>query len=138
MISSAYLRLLIFLLATLIPACDSSSPALRMMYSAYKLNKQDDSVQPWCTPSAIWNQSIVPCLVLTVDMLLRNTLSHVFIKDNSNKRQESRMFFMTISVNNYKKMIGLVNYFRYLFQGPGVICKAGFSWDSLLCILCLG
>jgi len=38
-ISSAYLRLLIFLLAILIPACASSSPALLMMYSEYKLNK---------------------------------------------------------------------------------------------------
>ena len=37
---SAYLRLLIFLLAVLIPACDSSSLAFRMMYSAYKLNKR--------------------------------------------------------------------------------------------------
>ena len=33
-VSSAYLRLLIFLLATLIPACASSSPAFLMMYSA--------------------------------------------------------------------------------------------------------
>ena len=33
-ISSAYLRLLIFLLAVLIPACASSSPAFHMMYSA--------------------------------------------------------------------------------------------------------
>ena len=33
-VSSAYLRLLIFLLAVLIPACDSSSPAFHMMYSA--------------------------------------------------------------------------------------------------------
>ena len=32
--SSAYLRLLIFLLAILIPACASSSPAFLMMYSA--------------------------------------------------------------------------------------------------------
>ena len=39
---SAYLRLLIFLLAILIPACDSSSPAFLRMYSAYKLNKQGD------------------------------------------------------------------------------------------------
>ena len=31
MISSAYLKLLIFLLAVLIPACDSSSPAFHMM-----------------------------------------------------------------------------------------------------------
>ena len=48
--SSAYLRLLIFLPATLIPACASSSPMFLMMCSAYKLNKQGDSIQPWCTP----------------------------------------------------------------------------------------
>ena len=36
-VSSAYLRLLIFLLAILIPACASSSPVFLMMYSAYKL-----------------------------------------------------------------------------------------------------
>ena len=33
-VSSVYLRLLIFLLAILIPACASSSPAFCMMYSA--------------------------------------------------------------------------------------------------------
>ena len=66
LVSSAYLRLLVFLLAILIPACASSSPAFRVMYSAYKLNKQGDDIQPWCTPFPIWNQSIVPCLVLTV------------------------------------------------------------------------
>ena len=37
--SPAYLRLLIFLPATLIPACASSSLAFHMMYSAYKWNK---------------------------------------------------------------------------------------------------
>ena len=42
LVSSAYLRLLIFLLAILIPACASSSLAFHMIYSAYKLNKQDD------------------------------------------------------------------------------------------------
>ena len=42
--SPAYLRLLIFLLAVLIPACDSSNLAFLMMYSAYKLNKQGDSI----------------------------------------------------------------------------------------------
>ena len=45
-LSSAYLRLLVFLLAILIPACASSSPAFLMMYSAYKLNKQSDNIQP--------------------------------------------------------------------------------------------
>ena len=43
---STYLRLLILLPAILIPACDSSSPAFHMMYSAYKLNKQGDNIQP--------------------------------------------------------------------------------------------
>ena len=36
------------------------------MYSAYKLNKQGDNIQPWHTPFPIWNQSVVPCSVLTV------------------------------------------------------------------------
>ena len=57
---------LIFLPAILIPACASSSPAFLMMYSVYKLNKQGDNIQPWHTPFPFWNQSIVPCPVLTV------------------------------------------------------------------------
>ena len=65
-VSSAYLKLLIFLLAILIPACASSSPAFHMMYSVYKLNKQGDNIQPWCTSFPIWNQPVVPCPVLTV------------------------------------------------------------------------
>ena len=65
-VSSAYQRLLIFLPAILIPDCASSSPAFCKMYSAYKLNKQGDNIQPWHTPFPIWNQSIVPCPVLTV------------------------------------------------------------------------
>ena len=65
-VSSVYLKLLIFLPAILIPACASSSPAFCMMYSAYKLNKQGDNMQPWHTLFPIWNQSVVPCLVLTV------------------------------------------------------------------------
>ena len=59
-------ELLIFLLAILIPACASSSPEFLMMYSAYKLNKQGDNIQPWHTPFPIWNHSVVPCPVLTV------------------------------------------------------------------------
>ena len=45
-VSSAYLGLLIFLLEILIPTCDS--------------------IQPWHTPFPIWNQSVVPCPVLSV------------------------------------------------------------------------
>ena len=65
-VSSAYLRLLIFLLAILIPVCASSSSTFCVMYSAYKLNKQGDNIQPWCTLFPTFNQSTVPCPVLTV------------------------------------------------------------------------
>ena len=64
--STTLLRLLIFLLAILIPACDSSILAFHMMYSAYKLNQQVNNIQPWCTPFQIWNQTFVPWVVLTV------------------------------------------------------------------------
>src|SRR5574337_7314 len=74
-VSSAYLRLLIFLPVILIPACASSCPAFLMMYSAYKLNKQGDNIQPRRTPFPIWNQSVVPCPVLTVASYLHTGFS---------------------------------------------------------------
>ena len=57
-VSSAYVKLLIFLLAILIPACASSRLAFRMMYSAYTLNNQGE--KPWSTPfpflkMILWN-----------------------------------------------------------------------------------
>ena len=67
-VSCSYMRLLIFLLAILIPVFTLSSPAFCMIY----LSKQGDNIQPWCVfPNLkpvhfpIWNQFIVPCLVLT-------------------------------------------------------------------------
>ena len=59
-VSSAYLRLLIFLLAILIPACDSSSLAFHMMYL------QCDNIKPCHTPFSTLNQSVVSYLVLSV------------------------------------------------------------------------
>ena len=47
-VSSAYLKLLLFLLTVLIPACDSSRVA-----SAYKLNKQGHNIQLSATHSHI-------------------------------------------------------------------------------------
>ena len=69
MVSSAYLKLFIFLPAILIPACASFSPAFHMIYSAYKLNKQGDNIQPWNSRFPILNQTVVPCSVLTVASL---------------------------------------------------------------------
>ena len=64
-VSSVYLRLLIFLPTILIQSCVSSSLAFYMMCSVYKLNKQDDSIQPWVTSFPILNQFIFPCMILT-------------------------------------------------------------------------
>ena len=74
-VSPAYLRLLIFLPAILIPACDSSSLAFHMMYSAFTLNKQGDNIQPWCISFPILNRSVVPCLVLTTVLDLHTGFS---------------------------------------------------------------
>ena len=74
--SSAYLRLLILLPAILIEAYASSSPEFLMMYSAYKLNKQGDNIQPWRTPFPIWNQSVGPYPVL----ILASWPTHRFLK----------------------------------------------------------
>ena len=59
-------ELLLFLPAILIPAYDSSSPVFHTMYSTYTLKKLGNNIQPWHTSFPIWNQSIVPCPVLTV------------------------------------------------------------------------
>ena len=65
-VSSTYLRLLMFLLLILILACNSSRPECLMMCSAYRLNKQGDNRQPCLTPFSIFNQSVVPYRVLAV------------------------------------------------------------------------
>ena len=54
-ISEVVYILLIFLLAILILACDLSSPAFHMMYSAYKLNKQGHNIQPCRIPVYDWS-----------------------------------------------------------------------------------
>ena len=45
---------------------DTTEATWQQQYSVYKLNKQGDNIQPWCTPFPILNLSVVPCLVLTV------------------------------------------------------------------------
>jgi len=49
-VSPAYLKLLMFLPAILMPACASPSPGFYIMYSAYKIIKQGDNIHPWATP----------------------------------------------------------------------------------------
>ena len=68
-VSSVYQRLLLSLPKILIPAYVSFSSAFCMMYSASKLDRQGDNIQPWHTPFPVSKQSIVPCPVLTVAYL---------------------------------------------------------------------
>ena len=46
-----------------------------MIHSAYKLNKQSDNKQPWCTPFPFWNQftSSSDCCFLTCIQVSQNT-----------------------------------------------------------------
>ena len=76
------------------------------MYSAYKLNKQVDNIQPWCTPFPIWNLSVSPCPVLTVASWSANR----FLK------RQVRWFCIPISLRIFQfvvihtvKGFGLVN-----------------------------
>ena len=69
LVSSVYMRLLIFLLEILIPAFDSSNPAFYMMCSANNLNKQVDNIQLCHNPFPILNQSL-PCLDIFLGKLL--------------------------------------------------------------------
>ena len=64
-VPSAFLRLLIFQWEILIPACDLSSPAF-CMHFVYKLNMQDDHIQPCYNPFPILNPSAVPFKGLTL------------------------------------------------------------------------
>ena len=95
---SAYTRLLIFLPTILgIPACASSSLAFHMMYSAYKLNKQDDNntaltysfpyLEPICYSMSSSNCCFLTCIqvsqesgkVVCYSHLLKNFLQFVVI-----------------------------------------------------------
>ena len=63
LVLSAYLRLLIFLLAILIPACASSSPAFLIMYSAYKGGNAKECSN-YCTIALISHASKIMLRIL--------------------------------------------------------------------------
>ena len=119
-VSSAYLRLLIFLPAILSPACASVSLAFRMMYSADKLNKQGDNIQPWHTPFPIWNQS-VPCTVLTV----ASWSAYRFL------RRQVRWSGYSHLLKNFPSFVVI-----YTVKGFGIVNKA--EVDVFLELACIG
>ena len=84
-VSSAYLRLLIFLQAVLIPACASSSVTFHMMYSAYKLNKQYTALtysfpnlELVCYSMSISNYCFLTCIQISQEAGKVLWYSHLF------------------------------------------------------------
>ena len=94
-VSSAYLRLLIFLLEILIRSCASSILAFQMMYSAYKLNEQGGNIQLWNTSFPILNKPLVLWLVLTA----ASWPSYTFL------RRQVRWFGIPISIRIYHSLL---------------------------------
>ena len=89
-----------------------------MMYSAYKLNKQGDYMQPWCTPFPIQNQSVVPCSVLTV----ASWIAYMFLK------RQIRWSDIPISFRIFQFVV------IHRVKGFGLVNKAEidvFFWNSL-------
>ena len=100
-VSSAYLRLLIFLPAILVSACASSSLTFHMMYSACKLNKQGDNIHPWCIPFPILSQSVVPWLVQKYSCTwIGSTLQESVDQNHRKISRRIRMAFIKKNTNN--------------------------------------
>ena len=85
-VSSAYQRLLIFLLAILTTAYASYSPTFLMMYSAYKLNKQGDNIldillsylEPVCCSMSSFNCCFLTCISISQEAGQVVWYSHLF------------------------------------------------------------
>ena len=123
------------------------------MYSAYKLNKQNDSIQPWRTPFPMLNQSIEPvycsgsnCSFLTCiqisqeagkvvwhSHLLKNFPQFVVIPivKGFNIVDEAEVIFLEFPCFLYGKMdVG------NLISGSSALCKSSlYLWNFLLHIL---
>ena len=121
-VSSAYLRLLIFLPAILIPARASSSLAFRMMYSAYKLNKHGDII---FTKSPFRDVEVVYISVISV-------WDSWFFRIPTNT-----VYYHSPSIANIG-IIALLDTFKVLFVSGVVslfvssVLKSGSFWIVLL------
>ena len=122
-VPSAYLRLLIFLLAIMIPACASSSPAFRMLYSSYKLNKERDNIKPWCTTFPIWSQSAVSCFSFLAKSNERGEWKS-WLKAQHSENEDRGIWSHHFMANRWRKngnnerlyIFGLQNHCRWWLQ----------------------
>ena len=85
-------------------------PTQRFSWSTlHMLNEQGDNIQPWCTPFLIWNQSVVPCPVLTVACWP----AYRFL------RRKVRCSGIPISLKNFPQFVVI-----HTVKGFGVVNKA--------------
>ena len=99
--------------------------------SAFKLNKQGDNIQAWRTPFPILNQSIVPCLVLTV----ASFPEYRFL------RRQVRWFGIPISFPQFvviqSQRLSCSQWSRLLFGIPFLFLWSNRCWQFDLWFLCL-
>ena len=119
-VSSAYLRLLIFLLANLTPVCASSGPAFLMMYCAYKLNKQGDNIQPWHTSFSIYcSMSSSNCCFLTCIQV---------------SQEAGQVVWYSHLFPNFPQFIVIHTFKEQTFLGTGVLWLAKYFFYIHICI----
>ena len=116
------LKLLIFLLPVLIPACDSSNLAFHMMYSAYKINKQ----------GTIYNLDILlsnfepvrfPCSVLSA----ASWLAYRFL------RRQVRWTGIPISLRNFRSLLSyLLWYILHCTSYLIIVCMKAICFRILI------
>ena len=75
------------------------------MHSAYKLNKQGDNIQPWCTPFPILKQSVVPCKDLTATSWPTYRFLRTQVRESWNSLSE----FSTVCCDHTVKGFSVVN-----------------------------
>ena len=75
------------------------------MYSAYKLNKQGDNIQPWHTLFLIWNQIVVPWPVLNV----ASWPAYRFLKRQVRWGIPIFLEFFTVYCDPHSQGFGIVN-----------------------------
>ena len=87
-----------------------------MVYSAYKLNKQGENIQPWFTLFSMCNQSVFPCPVLIV----ASWLAYRFL------RRQVRWSRIPISWRIFHVFIYLFIYFFVIHtvKGFGIVNEA--------------
>ena len=116
-VSSVYLRLLIFLLEIWFQLGIHSAWPF-----AYKLSEQDDNIQPWWNLFPIFHQSTVPCPVLT----LASWPGYKFL------RMQVRCFGIPISLRILHSLLGSTQWKTLVSQRSSQWSRNSFSRIPLL------